>query len=184
MAAQNWNFDQAHSQVGFTIKHMMFAKVRGSFGEWEGNFSFDPEDPAHSKVSATIQVASIDTSNDQRDDHLRSGDFFDVEEFPVMTFESTRWTKNGSKYSVEGNLTIRDVSKAITLDVEHSGTGTDPWGNTRAAFTASTTINRKEFGLTWNQALEAGGVLVGEDVNIDIEVQAVEAAAEETEAAE
>lgn len=184
MAAKKWNFDNAHSRVGFTIKHMMFAKVRGQFNEWEGSFTFDPKDPAHSKVSATIKIDSIDTGNDQRDEHLRSGDFFNAEEYPAMTFESTKWTKNGDNYNVEGNLTIRDVTKPVTLDVEQSGTGTDPWGNTRTAFNVSTTINRKEFGLTWNQALETGGVLVGEDVNVQIEVQAVEAEGEETEAAE
>jgi polyisoprenoid-binding protein YceI len=184
MAARQWNFDQAHSNVGFTIKHMMFAKVRGSFGEWEGSFTFDPEDLEHSKVSASIQVSSIDTGNGQRDDHLRSGDFFDTEAFPAIAFESTKWSGSGSDYTVEGNLTIRDVTKPVTLEVERTGTGTDPWGNTRTAFTASTTIDRKEFGLTWNQALEAGGVLVGEKVNVEIEVQAVEAAAEDTEAAE
>lgn len=184
MATKEWNFDNAHSQIGFTIKHMMFAKVRGQFNEWAGSFTFDPEDPAHSKVSASIQIASVDTGNEQRDEHLRSEDFFNAEEFPEMTFESTKWKKNGDEYTVEGNLTIRDVTKPITLDVEQTGTGTDPWGNTRTAFTASTTLNRKEFGLTWNQALETGGVLVGEDVNVQIEVQAVEASQEDEEAAE
>ncbi len=179
MAAKAWNFDQSHSRIGFTVKHMMFAKVKGSFGEWEGTFTFDPENPENSSVTAQIKVDSIDTGVGQRDDHLRSADFFNVEEFPTMTFQSTSWTKTNGGFEIEGNLTIRGNTKPVTLKADHNGMATDPWGNTRTAFDVSTTIDRKEFGLTWNQALETGGVLVGEDINIEIEVQAVEAAAEE-----
>jgi polyisoprenoid-binding protein YceI len=164
---------------------MMFAKVRGQFNEWEGEFRFDDADPGHSKVTASINVASIDTGNDQRDNHLRSEDFFNVEKFPTMVFESTKWSKNGDHFTVEGNLTIRDITKPMTLQVEQTGTGQDPWGNTRTAFSINATLNRKEFGLEWNQALETGGVLVGEDVTVDIEVQALMAQEEvETNAAE
>ena len=178
------NFDIAHSEVGFTVKHMMFAKVHGTFDEWTGEFYYDADNPANSKVRASIQASSVNTRNDQRDDHLRSGDFFDAERFPTLEFESTRWEETDGGYFVEGNLTIRDVTKPITLEVDNNGSGIDPWGNMRIGLSARTTLNRKEFGLTWNQALEAGGVLVGDDVKIGIEVQAVQAQSEEEAAAE
>lgn len=173
MTTQTWNFDPAHSTIGFSIKHMMFAKVRGSFGEWSGELHYDPKDPSSAKVRASIDVASIDTGNKDRDEHLRSGDFFNVEEHPRMTFESTSFKGSPESMTVTGTLTIRDVSKEVELDVEQTGTGIDPWGNRRVGFRISAKINRKDFGLTWNQALETGGVLVGEDVSIDIEIQAV-----------
>lgn len=169
-----WNFDPAHSEIGFKVRHMMFSKVRGTFKTWSGDFTFDPENFAASKTSVKIDAASIDTSNDDRDGHLRSGDFFDAENFPHLTFESTSFEGVGEgRLKVHGNLTIRGTTKPIVLDVEYHGKAVDPWGNDRVGFSATATINRKEFGLTWNQALEAGGVLVGENVEVELQVQAV-----------
>lgn len=184
MTTYNWQFDNAHSEIGFIVKHMMFAKVRGQFNEWSGEFQFDPENPDRASVRAEIQTASVDTANEQRDGHLRSADFFDAENYPTMTFESTSWRETSDGYAVEGNLTIRGTTRPITVDVTANGFGTDPWGNTRMGLTATATLNRKEFGLTWNQALEAGGVLVGEEVRVAIEVQAIRAEAIEASAAE
>ena len=172
MATHTWNFDNAHSTVGFTIKHMMFAKVRGQFTEWTGSLSYDPANVAGAQVNATITAGSIDTANEQRDGHLKSGDFFNVEEFPTLTYKSSSWEKTGGKIHVHGDLTMHGVTKPVTLEVTENGQGVDPWGNQRIGFTATATINRKDFGLNWNSALEAGGVLVGEEVHIDIEVQA------------
>jgi polyisoprenoid-binding protein YceI len=184
MAIKKWQFDNAHSQVGFSVKHMMFARVRGTFDEWSGEFYFDPENPAESRVSASIQTASVNTRNEQRDDHLRSGDFFDAENHPALRFESTRWEKIDDGYRVHGDLTIRGTTKPVALEVDDNGSGQDPWGNTRIGLTGRTTLNRKDFGLTWNQALETGGVLVGENVDVELEIQAIEAAAEDSAAAE
>lgn len=183
MTTYNWQFDSAHSEIGFIVKHMMFAKVRGGFSEWSGEFRFDPKDPSNAYVGATIDASSIDTGNEQRDGHLRSGDFFDVEQHPELTFESTAWVATDGGYDVTGNLTIRGTTKPVTLKVANNGSATDPWGNTRMGLSVSTTINRKEFGLTWNQALEAGGVLVGDEVKVEIEVQAIQAEQVEVSAA-
>lgn len=176
MTTHTWNFDGSHSTVGFSIKHMMFAKVRGQFTDWTGTLSYDPENLDAAAVDATIQIASVDTSNEQRDNHLRSADFFNAEEFPTMTFKSSGWKKAGGKLAVHGDLTIHGVTKPVELAVTENGTGVDPWGNKRIGFSAQAVINRKDFGLGWNTALEAGGVLVGEEVTIDIEVQATLAA--------
>lgn len=174
-ATTTWQIDPAHTQVGFTIKHMMFAKVRGAFNEFEGSLvQGENGDLAGGTFSATIQTGSIDTGNADRDGHLRSGDFFDAEAFPTITFTSTSVVRVADgQLQVNGELTIRDVTKSITLDVTETGTGIDPWGNMRVGIQAEGTINRKDFGLTWNQALEAGGVLVGEEVTLSIEAQAV-----------
>lgn len=171
--AHTLNFDNSHSRIGFSVKHMMFAKVRGSFQEWSGTFKYDPENPEASSVAVTIQAASIETGNGDRDNHLRSADFFDVEKFPTINFQSKKFTKSGSALSIEGTLTIRDASHDVVIAAEETGTGTDPWGNKRIGFAGKTSINRKDYGLTWNQALEAGGILVGEDIEIDIEVQTI-----------
>lgn len=174
MTLYNWNFDAAHSEIGFSVKHMMIAKVRGKFADWTGEFRYNPEDPTQAWVRADIDVSSIDTGNGQRDEHLRSPDFFDTSSFPQMTFESTDWRQVGDDFEVDGELTIKDVTRPITVYVESNGTGTDPWGNTRAGFSATAKLNRKDFGLTWNQALETGGVLVGDEVKIELEVQAIQ----------
>ena len=169
-----WKFDQQHSNVGFVVKHMMFSKVRGQFASWNGHLEYDPDNPTDTSVVAAIETSSVDTGVEDRDDHLRSEDFFASELHPEMRFESTNVSSDGDNLTVEGNLTIRDVTHPVILDVERLGEGVDPWGNTRIGFSATGRINRKDFGLTWNQTLETGGVLVGKDVDIEIEVQAVE----------
>ncbi len=176
MARQTWNFDSAHSEVGFKVRHMMFSKVSGLFEEWSGDFEFDPDNPADTKVTADIDTASINTRNDDRDGHLRSGDFFDAENHPSIHFESKSTEKiDPATLKIFGDLTIRGTTKPVELDVEYHGKAVDPWGNDRIGFTATTTINRKDFGLTWNQALEAGGVLVGEKVEVELQIQATPA---------
>jgi polyisoprenoid-binding protein YceI len=173
-----WNIDTSHSGVHFTVRHMVIAKVRGAFDRWQGTIQLDEQNPAASKVSARIEAASINTREEKRDGHLRSPDFFDVEKYPELTFESTKVERVGdSRYRVTGNLTIHGVTKEVALDAESLGSGKDPWGNERMAFQAAISINRKDFGLNWNQALEAGGVLVGENVEVSLDVQAVKAAA-------
>ena len=170
-----WQIDPAHTQVEFEVKHMMFAKVRGSFTSFEGSIDISSdEDMTGSKASVRIDSASIDTGNAERDKHLRSGDFFDTDQFPELRFESrTVDVRENGSLAVSGDLTIRDVTRTVLLDVSESGRGTDPWGGERIGFTATTTIDRRDFGLEWNQALEAGGVLVGHEVRINLEIQAV-----------
>lgn len=172
-----WNIDTAHSSAQFTVRHMMFAKVRGVFTRWEGSIEFDPEKGELQKASARIEAASIDTREAKRDEHLRSPDFFDVEKYPALTFESTKVEKVGEQaYRVTGNLTIRDVTREVVLDAEFLGAGKNPWGQEVAGFQAKTRISRKDYGLTWNQALETGGVLVGDDIDITLDVEASRAA--------
>jgi polyisoprenoid-binding protein YceI len=178
MATQRWNIDPSHSGVHFTVRHMVISKVRGSFDRWQGSVDFDAANPAASKVSVRIEAASINTREEKRDQHLRSPDFFDVEKFPALTFESTKVEKLGdAEYRVTGDLTIHGVTRSVTLATEALGGGKDPWGNERLGFAATTTINRKDFGLNWNQVLEAGGVLVGEKIEIALDIQAVKAQA-------
>ena len=176
MSATNWMIDPTHTQVEFGVKHMMFTTVRGSFSAFEGSVDFNAEDVGESTVSVTIDAASIDTGVADRDAHLRSGDFFDVEQFPQITFRSTRVEGSlaaGGSFKIHGDLTIRGETRSVELDASFDGTGTDPWGGTRAGFTATTKVDRRDFGLTWNQALETGGVLVGHDISISLQVQAV-----------
>jgi polyisoprenoid-binding protein YceI len=178
MTTTTLNIDTTHSGIHFSIRHMVVAKVRGAFKAFSGTVQYDAENPANSSVSVSIDAASIDTGVGQRDAHLKSPDFFDVEKFPALTFQSTRVEKaGGNGLRLTGNLTIRDVTREVVLDTELLGTGKDPWGNTRVAFEAKTSIDRRDFGLKWNQALEAGGVLVGEKVEIALEIQAVQAQA-------
>jgi polyisoprenoid-binding protein YceI len=178
MTTKNWNIDPAHSGIGFSIRHMVVSKVRGRFGKFTGTVRLDEADLTQSSVEATIDASSIDTGTAQRDAHLRSADFFDVERFPQLRFQSTRIEKlGGDGYRVVGNLTIRDVTREVVLEAEYAGRGTDPWGNERVAFAAKTSFDRKDFGLGWNQVLEAGGVLVGDRVDIELDVQVVKAAA-------
>ena len=180
-----WKIDPNHTTVSFTARHMMITKVRGRFTEVEGTIETDDADPSAASVRVAIPTESIDTGVEDRDAHLRSGDFLDVENHPVMTFESTRVegfdTDAGTDFTVVGDLTIAGTTREVTLDATFEGGGQDPWGGERVAFSASTTIDRRDFGLTWNQALETGGVLVGHDVKIELEVQAVQAADAETE---
>ena len=170
--AKTFTIDKSHSEVSFQVRHLI-TKVRGHFEEYAGTVEFDAENPTNSKVDFSIQTASIDTKEPQRDGHLKSPDFFSVEEFPTITFHSTRVEpKGGDDYDVIGNLTVRGVTKEVVLPVTHLGTAKDPWGNEKLAFEAETVINRKEFGLNWNAALEAGGFLVGDDVKVSLQIQA------------
>ncbi|WP_141619931.1 YceI family protein [Myxococcus sp. AB036A] len=180
MATTTWNIDTTHSAIHFSVRHMVIAKVRGSFRKYSGAISLDEQDITKSSVAVTIETGSIDSGVDQRDNHLRSPDFFDVEKFPTITFKSTKVEKaSGNGLKVTGNLTIRDITREVVLDAEQLGGAKDPWGNVKTAFEAKTSVDRRDFGLTWNQALEAGGVLVGEKIEIAIEVQAVKAQADQ-----
>ena len=175
--ATTFSIDASHTEVGFEVKHLMISTVRGRFGAVEGTIELNEADPEKSSVEVTIEAASIDTRAEQRDAHLRSPDFFDVEKYPTLSFRSTSVTMpEKGRYKVTGDLTIRDVTREVVLDVNDEGRGVDPWGGERAAFSATTRIDRRDFGLTWNQGLETGGVLVGNDVKIVLDVQAVKAA--------
>jgi polyisoprenoid-binding protein YceI len=177
MATERWNLDAAHSGVHFTVRHMVFSKVRGAFTRFGGTLELDEQVLAASSVSVQIEAASIDTREAQRDAHLRSADFFDVEKYPELRFQSTKVEKSGEKrLRITGELTIHGVTREVVLDAQYLGKGKDPWGNPRVAFTASTSVDRKDYGLRWNQLLEAGGVLVGEKIEIELEVQAIPAA--------
>ena len=178
MNTNAWHIDAAHSGINFWVRHMLVSKVRGRFAKYTGTVHLDEGDLTRSVVEATIDASSIDTGTPQRDTHLRSADFFDVEKYPELRFRSRRVERLAeSRYRVVGDLTIRDVTREVSLDVEYGGRAKDPWGNERAGFIATTSLDRKEFGLTWNQVLEAGGVLVGDRVDVELEIQAVKAAA-------
>ena len=180
MALSTWNIDPSHSAIAFTVRHMVVSKTRGRFTKWSGQLRFDADDPAVSSVEVTIEPASIDTADAQRDAHLRSPDFFDVEKFPQATFRSTKVEdRGGDRYRVTGDLTIRGVTRPVVLDVTYEGSGKDPWGGERAGFSATTSFDRKQFGLEWNKALETGGLLVGEKVDLTLEVEAIKQAAQQ-----
>lgn len=168
----SWTIDPAHTRIGFSVKHMMVSTVRGAFQKYEATLDLHPEDFTKSSFSADIDVASIDTGNEQRDNHLRTNDFFNAQQFPKMRFKSTRIEKKGDDYVVHGDLTIRDVTKAVALDVEFGGTAKGMQGRTIAGLTASTTVNRKDFGVNFNALLEAGGMVVSDKVKIELEVEA------------
>ena len=171
--AATYKIDKDHTTVGFKIRHL-FSKVQGRFDQFEGTVDYEPGKPETWKAEAAIQVASINTNVEKRDNHLRSKDFFDVEKYPTMTFKSTGVkdaTPEGAK--LEGVLSLHGVEKPVVLNLEVHGVGKDPWGNVRAGFTAITKINRKDFGLTWNEIVEGGQVLVGEEVEITLEVEAI-----------
>jgi polyisoprenoid-binding protein YceI len=172
---QRLNIDTSHSGVHFTARHMVVTKVRGVFHGWSGTIDYDPERIERSSVTVEIDAASIDTREPKRDGHLKSADFFDVENHPKLTFKSTKVERSGDGLKVTGDLTIRGVTKPVTLDVEEQGSAKDPWGNTRLLWAASAKINRKDWGLNWNQVLEAGGVLVSEKIDLEFEVQALPA---------
>jgi polyisoprenoid-binding protein YceI len=170
-----WTIDPAHSSIEFAVRHMMFTKIRGRFKEFSGTIScLDESNPTKAKVEATIDVASIDTGDANRDAHLRSAEFLDVEHYPSITFTSKRIDKKAEdQFNMVGDLTIRGITREITLDTTYNGRGTNPWGKEVAGFSASSTLNRRDFGLTWNVALETGGMLVGDNLEVDIEVEAV-----------
>jgi polyisoprenoid-binding protein YceI len=177
-STSTWNIDPVHSVIEFKVKHMMISNVKGHFSKITGTLTLDEVRPENSSVVADIDVSSIDTRDAQRDGHLKSADFFDVEKFPTITFKSTRVKPTGqASGTVEGDLTIHGVTRTAVLGAEGpTAPGKDPWGNTRVGVTATTKISRKDFGLIWNAALETGGVLVGDDVTITLDVQFVKAA--------
>ncbi len=172
-----WNIDPAHSEVGFAAKHMMISTVRGRFSEISGYIDFDENDPESAKIDVEVGVASVDTRQEGRDNHLRSADFFDTENHPSMKFVSTKVEHlKGNEYKVTGDLTIRGNTNPVTLDATFEGTHPDPWGGTRAGFAASGKVNRNEFGLTYNAAIEAGGVVIGPEIKLQLDVEAVKQA--------
>jgi polyisoprenoid-binding protein YceI len=169
-----YKIDPAHTAANFTVRHMMVTNVRGGFDKITGTLNFDPANPAASSVDVTIETGSINTGVADRDNHLRSADFFEIEKFPAITFKSTKVEVSGeNRAKVTGDLTIRDVTRSVVMDVEFLGQTASPFGDTRIGFEATTSINREDFGLTWNVALEAGGVLVGKDIKISIDAEAI-----------
>jgi len=171
--AATYTIDSAHSSVGFQIKHLAIAKVNGSFTDFGGTFEFEKGEAAAWSVEATIQMASVDTGNDDRDDHLRNADFFDVEKFPVMTFTSTGVEmESDTEGKLLGDLTMHGVTKAVELDLEFNGAVTDPWGNDKVGFSAYGKINRKDWGLNFNKVLDTGSLMIGETVKISLEIEA------------
>jgi polyisoprenoid-binding protein YceI len=176
-----WKIDPAHSRVEFSAKHMMFTTVKGHFEKFDAEIDWNEQDFTRSTVEAHIDADSLFTGEAKRDAHLRSGDFLTIENHPEITFKSTRIErKSDSEYKVYGDLTIRDVTREVVLDTNYEGSGVNPWGAEVAAFEARTTINRKDFGLTWNVALETGGVLVGDNIKIEIQLELVKQAEEAT----
>ncbi len=172
----DYTVDPSHSRLGFVARHAMVTKVRGQFGTFEGTAKIDASAPANSTVDLTIDVASVDTRSADRDGHLKSGDFFDVESFPTIRFVSTDVKRDGSDWAVSGDLTIKDTTRPVTIDFEQTGSATDPFGNTRVGFEGETVVNRKDFGLTWNAALETGGVLVSDKIKLEFDISAIKSA--------
>lgn len=172
--AASFDIDTTHSSVGFVVRHIV-SKVKGQFKEFNGSFTYDPKAPEKSTVEAVIQAKSIDSNMEKRDGHLRSADFFNVEKFPTLTFKSTSAKSTGpGKLEVSGNLMLLGVTKPVVLTVQGGDTAKDPWGGTRTGFTATTTINRKDYGMVWNKALDNGSVLVGEEVQIELEIEGLQ----------
>ncbi|WP_242342260.1 YceI family protein [Anaeromyxobacter terrae] len=183
MATTPWDIDVGHSAVHFSVRHMVISKVHGRFGRWAGTVQLDPQDLARSSVEVTIDPASIDTGVADRDAHLRSPDFLDAAAHPEITFRSKRVEQAGGALRIVGDLSLHGVVREVTLEAEFAGTGKDPWGNERAGFSAKASLDRRDYGLVWNAALETGGVLVGEKVEISIELEAVRKTAGATVAA-
>lgn len=178
MSTERWEIDSSHSSIQFTVRHLVIAKVRGQFSRWTGSLQVPAGDFERASLDVAIDASSIDTGVADRHAHLRSGDFFDVEGHPEITFRSTGIKRAADdRLKVTGGLTIKGITRDVVLDVEVLGQARDPWGNERAAFSASTSIDRRDFGLTWNQVLETGGVMVGERIDITIDIEAVRQAA-------
>lgn len=176
MAKVKWNVDTAHSSIDFSVRHMMISRVKGTFHNFEAQVEADPEDLTTADIYVEIDVASIDTRNEDRDNHLRSADFFDVEKYPKMTFKATNIVKKGdNEYDITGDFSLHGVTKPVTFNATFEGVQKNPWGDEVAGLSATGKIKRSEFGLTWNNTLETGGVLVGDDVNISIEIEAIKA---------
>lgn len=176
MATTNWTLDPTHSELQFKVKHLMITTVTGSLKSFSAELSSEGDDFTNASISFSGDINTLDTGNNDRDNHLKSGDFFDAEKFPTMDFKSTSVEKDGDDYIIKGDLTIKDTTKPVHLTAEFGGIATDPWGNTKAGFTLSSKINRNDFGLTWNAAVETGGVMVSEDVKILGELQFVKGA--------
>lgn len=172
--ANTWELDKSHTQVGFTVTHMVVTKVSGEFTEYEGEVNFDPENLADSKIKGVVKVASITTENERRDNHLRSPDFFDAENYPDIVFESTKISKTDDGYVAVGNLTIRDVTKEVEIPFTLAGPVNDPRGNTRVGLEGSTTINRQDYNVTWNNTLDNGGVVVSDEVTLNLNAQLIQ----------
>ena len=170
---KKWTIDPTHSEVGFKVKHMMFTNVKGLFNDYSAEIDFN-DDLKEANLQFEAKINSIFTNNTDRDNHLKSADFFDAEQYPTLNFKSTKIEGNGSEYEITGDLTIKGITKPVTLNAEFSGLMTDPWGNTKVGLNLDGKINRKDFGLTYNAALETGGVLVGDDVKLNAEIQLVE----------
>lgn len=168
-----YSIDSAHTTVQFTVRHLMIAKVRGRFGAVSGTIEVEPGSDAPRFIQATIDATSIDTRETQRDTHLKSADFLEVDKYPTLEFSSLRIEGDGADFTIHGDLTIHGVTRPVALKAEFQGRAADPWGGQRIGYSASTTINRKDFGLTWNAALETGGVMVGDEVRIELDVEAV-----------
>lgn len=180
MASSTWKIDPSHSAIHFSVRHMVVSKTRGRFTRFGGQIVFDPANPAASSVEVTIEPASIDTADAQRDAHLKSPDFFDVEKFPQASFRSTSVQDlGGDKLRVDGELTVRGVSRTLSFEAVFEGSARDPWGGERSGFSGSLSLDRREFGLQWNKALETGGVLVGDKVELSLEVEAVKQPAQQ-----
>lgn len=173
MANSKWAIDTAHSSVDFTVKHMMFAKVKGSFNTFDAQIEADPDNLTTANIRFVIETASVDTNNADRDAHLRSADFFDVENHSQIVFQSTQIVKTDEgEYRVTGDTTLRGVTRSETFDVTFGGTGKDPWGNLKAGFSVTGAVKRSDYGLTWNAALETGGFLVGDEIKLSLDIQA------------
>jgi polyisoprenoid-binding protein YceI len=170
----NWQIDNAHSEINFTVRHMMISNVRGRFENFTGEVNFDEQNPENTTVAVQIDASSINTREAKRDNHLRSQDFLYVEKYPYLTFRSKRVELTGkNRARLVGDLTVRDLTREVTLNVEYSGLAKSPWGTTSAGFSATGTLNRSDWNLTWNQALETGGVLVGDEIKFNVEVEIV-----------
>ncbi|MDX2729986.1 MULTISPECIES: YceI family protein [Streptomyces] len=173
-----YTIDPSHSSIGFTVRHAMVTNVRGSFGDHEGTLTLNGDNPHHSTASIDVKIASVDTGIADRDGHLVSGDFFDAEKFPLMTFRSTHAEQlGGDRYRITGDLTIKDITRPLAIDLEFNGSATDPYGNERVGFEGSADILRSDWGLTWNAALETGGVMVSDKVKLNFDISAIKAAA-------
>ena len=172
----DYTIDPLHSRLGFVARHAMVTKVRGQFGTFEGTAKIDAATPSDSRVDLTIDVTSVDTHSADRDAHLTSGDFFEAESFPSIRFVSTDVKRDGTDWAVSGDLTIKDTTLPVTINFEHTGSALDPFGNTRIGFEGATVVNRKDFGLTWNAALETGGVLVSDKIKLEFDISAIRSA--------
>jgi polyisoprenoid-binding protein YceI len=176
MTKQKWAVDAVHSSIDFSIKHLVIAKAKGNFQSFEATIEADPEDLTTADIEFTVDIASIDTRNADRDNHLRSADFFDIENYPKLTFKSTKIVKtDDGEYDVTGDLSLHGVTRPETFKITYEGTAKDPWGNEKVGFSGNGTINREDYGLTYNAALETGGVLLGSKVNVTIEIEAQKA---------